>query len=203
MKRISKTLLEHISALDDHLYLLRKNLQWLQKDQAHLKSIAAELRVLVCFSSKTEGLLWRIIERLDVSDAVELELAGNVNVNAPSMSSVSFAFLRFRRAGSEPSEIPPKWYSLRKVIKYCEAVFVEGKGITHENLIKAIAQQMGSAHEDNGIDLSLAALKAIFINGTQPYISTLTLVSELVLEVGERVLSTAEDSLGFIRKTHD
>lgn len=205
MKRIRKSLLEQLGDLDDHLYLLRKNLLELQKDEAHIKVIATELRLLVCLSSGTEGLLWRMVERMDVSDAVNLQLAGNIDVNHPFAAKIpipTFAFVPIQRAGLGHPDLPSHSYSLRKVIKYCDAIFVTGKGLTHEYLIKAIAQQIGSAHEDNAIELPLATLKAMFINGTKPYIPILTLVSELVLEVGERVLSKAEGSHGFKRRTH-
>ena len=200
-KRINQSLLEQLEALDDHLYLLRQNLLWLQKDEAHFKVIAAELRVLVCPSSGTEGLLWRMVERMNVSDAVELQLAGNVDVKRASAHGLTFAFVPIQRAGLGHPDLPSCSYSLRKVIKHCDAIFVTGKGLTHEYLIKVIAQQIGSAHEDNAIELSLATLKAMFINGTQPYIPILTIVSELVLEVGERVLTKAEGSYGLKRKT--
>lgn len=201
MKRISKNLPEQLEALDDHLYLLRQNLLGLQKDEAHFKVIAAELRVLVCTSSGTEGLLWRMVERMDVSDAVELQLAGNVDVNHPFANGLTFAYVPPQRAGLGHPDLPHRSRSLRKIIKHCDAFFVTDKGLTYEYLIKAIAQQIGSAHEDNAIELPLATLKAMFINGTQPYIPILTFVSELVLEVGERVLSKAEGSHEFKRKT--
>jgi len=141
-----------------------------------------------------------MVKRMDVSDAVELQLAGNVDKNHPFANGLTFAFVPIQRAGFGHPDLPSRSYSLRKVIKHCDAIFVTGKGLTHEYLIKAIAQQIGSAHEDNTIELSLATLKVIFINGTQPYIPILTLVSELVLEIGERVLTKAEGSYGFKRK---
>lgn len=82
-KRISKSLLTQLSDLDDHLYLLRQHFVGLGEDQAYLKALSAELRVLVCLSGGTEGLLWRMVDRVNVPDAVELQLAGNVNVNHP------------------------------------------------------------------------------------------------------------------------
>lgn len=199
-KRISKSLLEQLRALDDHLYLLRKNLLELQKDEAHFKVIAAELRVLVCSSRWNEGLLWRMAEQIDVSDAVELQLAGNVDVKSPFASGLTFAFVPIQRAGFGHPLLPPQSYSLRSVIKDCDAIFITGKGLTHEYLIKAIAQQIGSAHEDDAIELPLATLKEIIFNGTSPYISILILISELVLEVGDRVLSKAEGSCGYKQK---
>jgi len=202
-KRIKKSLLQQLSDLDDHIYLLRKNLLDLCEDQAHLKAIAAELRVLICYSKGVEGLLWRMVEQLNISDAVELHIAGNVNKNHPLATSLELAFVPIQRAGFGPPELPPNYYSLKNVIKSCEAVFVAGKGLTHEYLIKAVAQQMGSSHELDSIETTLAKLKQIFINGVQPYVPVLALDSELVLQIGERVFEMAEKRLEFIRKDHE
>jgi len=59
---------------------------------------------------------------------------------------------------------------------------------------------MGGAHEDDEIELSLATLKQMFINGVQPYIPVLSMDAELVFQIGERVLRAAENNLGFKRK---
>jgi hypothetical protein len=199
-KRISKSLLEQLRALDDHLHLLRQHCVGLEEDQAYLKALSAELRVLVCISSGTEGLLWRMVDRLNVPDAVELQLAGNVNVKHPLAAGLSLVFVPIQRAGFGHSAIRPDFYSLRKVIKNSEAVFVLGEGVTHEHLIKAFAQQMGSAHEDDDIELPLATLNQMLINGTQPYVPILVTDSQLVLQVGERVLNAAEGNQGYSRK---
>jgi hypothetical protein len=198
-ERIDKSLLQLVSDLDDHLYLLRQDVLGLRQDLAYLKAVAAELRVLVCLSSDTEGLLWRTAEKLDVSDLVRLHLAGNVDRGHPLAAGLSFAFVPIQRAGFGHPELPANDYSLKGVIKNCEAVFVGGEGLTHEYLIKAIAQQMGSAHEDDDIELSLVTLKQMLINGIQPYVPILSIDSELVLQIGERVLCAAENDMGFKR----
>jgi len=50
------------------------------------------------------------------------------------------------------------------------------------------------------VELSLATLKQMFINGIQPYVPVLTMDSELALQIGERVLRAAEEQIGFKRK---
>ena len=71
--------------------------------------------------------------------------------------------------------LPKKYCSLyttiKEIMKRQEAVYIAGKGLSREYLIKAVAQQMGSAHEDEGIEPVLVELGDIFINGVQPYIS--------------------------------
>lgn len=198
--RINKTIAQKLSDLDDHLFLLRENLHRLNEGDAYLKIISAELRVLVCFSSGREGLLWRLVDDFDVSDLVHLHVAGNVNKEQPLAKGLHFAIVPLQRAGYGDPRLPPHYYSLKEIMKKQEAVYIAGKGLSHEYLIKAVAQQMGSAHEDEGIEPVLVELGEIFIGGVQPYVSTLSLDAELILEVGERVLEKAEKELGFTRK---
>jgi hypothetical protein len=199
-RKVPKTVQQKIADLDDHLYLLRQHLNLLKDDEAHLKAISAELRVLVCFSSGTEGLLWRLVDELGVSDALYLHVAGNVNKNHPLAKGLNFVFVPIERGGQGDPALQPAYYSFRSIIKECEAVFVSGKGITHEYLIKAIAQQMGSAHEDDGLEPSLVDLGNIFLNGIQPYVPILAKDAEFILEIGERILQKAEKVLNFKKK---
>jgi hypothetical protein len=62
---------------------------------------------------------------------------------------------------------------------------------------------MGSAHEDEGLEPALVQLNSMFINGIEPYVPVLATNAELALEVGERVLSAAEDQSIFKRQPHD
>src|SRR5258706_13894810 len=77
-----------------------------------------------------------------------------------------------------------------------------GKPLTHEDLIKAVAQQMGAAHEDEGLEPALTQLSSIFINDIEPYIDVLVTDAELTLEVGERVLEAAEARSLILRPDH-
>jgi hypothetical protein len=48
-----------------------------------MKIVASELRNLVCMSSGTEGLLWRLIDELGVFDEIPLAGGGTVNRDHP------------------------------------------------------------------------------------------------------------------------
>lgn len=200
VQKVQKHLQQKLSDLDDHLFLIREHLYRLSEGTAHLKVLSAELRALVCLSSGTEGLLWRLVDELKVSDALHLHVAGNVNVDHPLSRGLKFAIIPVQRAGLGDPRLPPNYYSLRRLIKNIEAVFVAGKGLTHEYLIKAISQQMGTAHEDEGIEYALDDLKHIFLNGLEPYVPILAKDAEFVLEIGERILEEAEKKLGYQRK---
>lgn len=201
--RIPKPLGRNLAEIEDHLYLVRVHLRGLATDLAHIKALATELRALVCLSSGTEGLLWRLIDNLGVSDEVTLHLAGSVNPDHPLARSLKFAVAFIQRPGphSDPKLPPAHVYSLRDVIKGAEAVWVLGmKGYTHESLIKVIAQQAGSAHEAEGVEPGLSALEDILINGIHPYVPILVTDAELTLEVGERVLEAAEKAGKYRRR---
>ena len=160
--RQGKTPARKLRDLDDHLHLLRESLIKLAAgDSAYLKSLAAELRVLACKSSGTEGLLWRVIDEYKMDDRVHVHLAGNVNRNHPLAQKLHFSFAAVTPAGQGDPRIPARHWSLRQIIKEIEAVLVAGEGHTHENLIRAVAQQMGSAHEDEGVDPHLVQLTRI------------------------------------------
>lgn len=199
--KIQKTISKKLSDLDDHLFLLHEALSKLASGQtAFFKSLAAELRVLVCISSGTEGLLWRLVEEFQIPDPVHVHLAGNLKRDHPLAMGLTYAFAPVLRAGLGDPRLPPALYSLKRIIKNCEALYISGKGITHECLIKDIAQQMGTAHEDEGIAPYLVELSEILSSNQQPFVQVLTSDALLVLEVGDRVLKYAQVTQNYPRK---
>lgn len=199
--RLSKTLEQKVLDLDAHLYLLRTHLNSLRDSASHVKAIATELRTLVCRSSGTEGLLYRLIHELSVDDSINLHVPGDLIPDHPLVQGLQFAIVPIKRGGQGPAEIQPHDHSFRGVIRYAQALVAVGKPLTHEYLIKAVAQQMGSAHEDEGIEPALAQLSEIFINGVEPFVEVLGMDAELTLEVGERVLEAAERR-GILKRPH-
>jgi hypothetical protein len=202
--RAKKTVLQKIADLESHLFLLRKHLTGLGEDSSHLKAIAAELRLLICRSGRrqTDGLLFRIANDLQVSDSVFLQVAGRVNPDHPLARSMQFAFVPIRRAGQGDPRISAEHHSLREVVETYEAAFLRGKSLTFNYLIRAVAEQMGSAHEDEDLDFEILDLSQISLDGTNPYQMALSTVADLVLEVGERVMQKAEAELGYKRVPH-
>lgn len=204
--RISKTLHGSLLDLDEHVFLLRNHLLGLKGgvaqtgDAAHFKAIAAELRVLACHSSGTEGLLWRLVDKIGVSDILELHCHGGVDKQNPLAENLEFCFAPIQRAGYGPPEIPAHRFRLRDVLKKLEAVYISGKSMTHEQIIKCVSQQMGSAHEADAIAPELARLEAIEVGGLKPHVALLAFDAELVLQIGERVLEKAECGHKYRRK---
>lgn len=200
--RSPKPLQQKLLDLDAHLFLLREHLHKLAESSSHLKVIAAELRTLVCRSSGTDGLLLRLSKELGVSDEVALHLPGNLIQDHPLAQGLEFMVAPIFRAGKGDPRLVPDNYSLQYVISKGEAVVALGKPLTHEYLIKAVAQQMGSAHEDEGLEPALIQLSGVFLNGLEPYVGVLATDAELSLEIGERVLEKAEIEHAFVRRSH-
>ncbi len=200
--RIAKTLNEKVQDLDSYLYLLREHRLCLSESRSHLKDIAAELRALVCSSARTEGLLWRLVDELKVDDRIFVHAPGKLRRNHPMAQGLKFYAIPIMRGGKGNPKLPPANQSFKHIIKNCESIFADGKPLTYEYLIKAIAQQMGSAHEDDGLEPVLAELRSIILNGLESFVQALYFVTDYTLEVGERVLDDAEKKLGFKRTQH-
>lgn len=201
--RIPKTLEQKLIDLDAHLFLLRTHIEGLQQSDSHLKAIAAELRTLVCLSSGTEGLLHRLVTELAIDDSVLLHVPGNYDLEHPLVKSMLLGYAPLWRAGHGPGEIAPKKFSLRVLIKEIDAVIVNGKPMTHEYLIKAVAQQMGTAHEGDEVEPALVQLDGIVVNDMSPIMQILSFDALLSLEVGERILEAAERRGIQCRQIHD
>ena len=200
--RIEKTLEHKLQDLDSHLYLLRESRQGLSENNSHLKAMAAELRTIICFSSDTEGLLWRLVDELDVDDHIFLHIPGKLRRDHPMTQGLKFYIIPIQRGGKGHPKLTPGQHSLKYVVKECESVFAGGKPLTSEYLIKAVAQQMGSAHEADGLEPALVELKSVLAKGPATIIRLLCMITELTLEVGERVLEKVEKKLGFQRAYH-
>lgn len=200
--RIAKSLHQKLNDLDDHLFIVREHLGKQGESTSRLKVLSAELRTLVCKSSGTEGLLWRLVDELKVDDEIFLHVPGDLIETHPLARGLSFLIVPIQRGGQGHPQLPPCNYSLKEIIKERQALVAGGKPFTHEYLIKAISQQMGSAHEDDGIEQMLVDIRSIFINGETPHVPVLITDSELTLEIGERVLEKAEASLNYKRPHH-
>ena len=193
--RFAKPINRLLSELEDHLHLLRTHLSAMSGDAAHLRPLTTELRLLICQSSGTSGLLYRMADQLSVSDEVYLHMHGGIDPDHPLARGMRFgqslpARPSTPQADQYKSRFPAESIRLRDVISKQEALFTLGKGVTFERVIKSVAEQIGSAHADDGIEPTLAAIEEAgnFI-GTPPYFPTVRFAAGLTLEVGERVLS--------------
>lgn len=191
--RIAKTDARRLSDLEDHLYILRYELKNLKQDIAHLKVLSGELRTLLCLSSGTEGLLWRLIRRFDVTDQVRLHVAGSLDPDHPLAKGLRLAVVPIARPNREwEKHIPSRLYSFKNIIQSGEPVYTLGKSYTYEKLIKMVAEQTGVCHEDDGISPGLASIEEVLLNGIPSYFLAFRIITEITLQIGERVLAKGE-----------
>ena len=199
-KLVPKSSDQMLSALEDHLYLLRRTLADLATgDAAHLRQLAAQLRALVCTSRGMPGLLWRLRDELNVNDGVSIRYPGKIDTNNPITRGMLFGAAPVRADGSGPSAISPEAWSLHEHIHVHEAAFVDGFSITHEHLISRLANETGTAHEAHGVSKEIAKLNSVRFGDVQPYFSMLDEDARLALQVGERIISAATNQ-GYSRR---
>lgn len=201
-RRLPKSDTDNLRELEDHLHFLAEALRHIAAgDAAYARQATAELRVLVCKSSRnSEGLLWRLLEQHGVSDEVHVSVVGRVDTSNPLMEGISFLHSPVRSPDTAPAAFPAQNYSLRMLVKEYEAVYVANGPVTHENLIRGIAEQMGSAHADAGISHDLAQLVSVLTGGTQVFVKIIHSDGLLTLEVGERLLVHVVREIGYERQ---
>lgn len=204
--KVPKTTEERLTNLDDQLFLLNHNLRHMSEDIAFVKALAAGLRLLICSYGRPgktgykEGFLWRLADELKVSDILNLQVIGNVDLTHPIARGLMFLIPPLARAGQGDPRIAARDCSFKSLIENFEAVYISGKGLTHCTLIKLLANQIGLAHEDDEIDQELHDLNQVLLNGVHPFIPILALDAELTIEIGERTLEEAEKQLQYQRK---
>jgi hypothetical protein len=199
--RVNRPIAEKLEAFDDHLFLLRDALHNLRRDDARLKVLASELRLLICKSSGTEGLLWRLTREMNVDDRVHVHVPGTVDLKNPLAKGLQFLFMPLLRAGKGHPSMPVGHLNFRGLVKQSPAIFADGQHITHEKIISLVANQIGSSHEADTVNPQLHFLRNVFINNRPPFFDILARDAEFTLEIGERVITKAETTFSFKRKS--
>jgi hypothetical protein len=199
---MKRPLAEKLEALDDHLFLLRDARHNGQRDDARFKVLASELRLLICKSSGTEDLLWRLTREMGVDERVHVHVPGTVNLLNPLAKGLQFLFMPLLRAGAGHPSVPVGHVSFRKLVKQSPAIFVDGEHLTHQKIIGLVANQIGSSHEADNLNPKLQFLRRnLFINNRPSFFDILARDAEFTLEIGERVISRAEAAFSFKRKS--
>lgn len=205
--RIPRTLIDQVSSLDDHLFVLRDHLKIddrdddgnLIKSSAHVKVLAGTLRTLVC---DRPGLLFSLAKKLGVDDRIGMHVAGRFDREHPLVKDMVFGFVSLRREGEGDPKLPPHQHRLSKVLKSTDAFWVGESSYTHEQVIRTVAQQIGTSHEDAKISPGLAKIRNTILNGEPSYVTVVEGVADLVLELGETVLLKAERDINYQRRKH-
>lgn len=121
-----------------------------------------------------------------------------VNPGHPQARGLRLSVLPVARLGEGPPGLPVLEISLREYVKTYKALFFAGKGITWEKMIRIWAEQMGLSHESKDVDPQLVAMHQFPIS-IQAMRQALVTITEFAIEIGERVLASAEAAHGYVR----
>lgn len=199
-KRIPKSLERRIGDCESHLRFLSEALQAYETEPDRYKQVAAELRVLVCSEGRNHPLLLDLMDDLDFTYELRpirdlpfpLRMVDEPWPEIPPeiQAQGNAAIMAWWRTQQKP--IP-----LRRFVDSGFAVFIEGRTFTNKELILAVAQQLGSSHEDPTVDRHLAELETYIIGGFSGYGATLRSLGPAVLDAGVKTVLHAAKTNGY------
>ncbi len=92
---------------------------------------------------------------------------------------------------------------LREYVDSALAVYIAPHDYSYRDLTLAVAQQLGSSHEDRSVDESIAQMHHIRIGGHLSYVAPLLEFTNLIIGVGKQFLvfacTNSDYSLRFFR----
>ncbi len=201
--RIPKTIHRKMADLDAHAYILRLHGGKIGENISHLKIVLGTLRALICHSSQTEGLLWRLTKELQVCDIVSAWPLTKIDAADPIAQHIELEISPLRRQMIPNEKIWVNGRSLKSIVKTEEPIFVSGKRFTFEKLIIALSQQIGLSHEDEGVEPALAILLDLNVFADPNVALNLRQLIDFTLEICERVFLTGHQKLSFTGSSHD
>ncbi|MBI3468213.1 MAG: hypothetical protein HY000_34850 [Planctomycetes bacterium] len=155
------------------------------------KQVAAELRVLVCETKENKPLLLDLLDGFGLQYLVQsdpelplpLQMVGDIGKTPTEDFSTLSPHEIWARYRANAKPIP-----LREFVNCGLAVFIRPHEFSHRDLILAVAQQIGSAHEDRSVEVPLLELEHFLIGGYSGYGASLRSVGFLVLQAGRYLI---------------
>jgi hypothetical protein len=197
--RIPKSLEQRLRDCETHLYFLwdARRLYMAQEDR--FKQIAAELRILVCETRTNHPLLLNLMDELSFSFDIQPQDApldkqpiAMVGWRDDPLHQQLTAEVQAAMGDAQKlSQLLEKQASLRRPVAFREyvekalAVFIAPYDYSFRELILAVAQQVGSSHEDLAVEEPLIRMQHVCLAGHQGHVAPLIPFADLVLEIGE------------------
>jgi hypothetical protein len=154
---------------------LHEALQAYEYEPDRYKQVAAELRVLVCSVKRRNRPLL-----LDLLDEHEVESWVYPTPGLPfPIPLVGQPYAAEQEGMREASPL-----TLREFVERGLAVFISGREFTYRDLVLAVAQQIGTGHEDPLVDEHLAELEQYIIGGFSGYGAPVGHLGQLALSAG-------------------
>jgi len=176
---------------EEHLFMLKDALSLYRSQRYRYKQIAAELRVLVCEFRSNKPLLLDMMDEYGFTYEVQpwgrspIPLIGDID----SSLNKKIGQLLIEGKHQEADKLISsrrKPILLRYFVKKGLAVYMRPNEISYNTLIRKIAEQEGSSHEDRGVDSEVNEMKNIHLGGEESHIACLINFSDVVVEAGQK-----------------
>lgn len=199
MEKVSKTIKGRLYDCEAHLYFLWDARRLCKEQRDRYKQVAAELRVLVADHAPKNRLLLTMME--------EFKFEYEVQPPGPPLNKEPIPMVGWRedpdqqaltkqveeamgdpkkmKASLAAQEALRKSVSLTEYIERGLAVYIKPYDYSFGRLVRDIAQQIGSGHEDSKVDAPIAHMSNIVIGGEESHIVTLLNFADLINHVGQ------------------
>ena len=196
---------------ESHLYFLWDARRLFPQQQDRYKQIAAELRVLVCEFGSNRPLLLNLMDKYGFSydvhppghpfDRQPIPMVGWRD--DPAYQQLAGEVAATMGDEEKLGELLEKQASLRHPVPFREfvncglAVHIAPHDYSYRDLTRAVAEQIGSSHEDEAVDESIVRLRNILIGGIESHIAPLIGFADLVIKVGSMFLGYLVENYGY------
>ena len=210
-RRIPKTSEQRLDECETHLYFLWDAHRLYPQQKDRYKQIASELRVLVGDHRPRRRLLLALMEDYGFSYAVQppgppfdkqpISMVGWRD--DPHHQALTKEIEQAMGDKEKLDELLEKQAAMRRPVPFPEyvdraqAVYIAPHDYSYRDLVLAVAQQVGSSHEDTAVDETLVQLGQFVIGRNEGHIAPLIGFADLVIEVGSRFIAFVSEKHGY------
>lgn len=208
--KINKTPIELLRSLETHLFFLYTALENYRTERDRYKQVASELRVLVGDHNPKRRLLIHLMKKYDYEYLVH-----------PSNEPLDYLpiQLKSKYKSKKQMEIDKKYenacsevefdemieelrklrfsYPLDEYLEKALAVFIAPDEYSYRELIVAVAQQIGSSHEDLAVDEGIYKLSQIEIGGQIAYTAPIIGIARTCFAAGMEFITHTVNEHGY------
>lgn len=213
-RRIPQSPTERFNECETHLYFLWDARRLYAQQRDRYKQIASELRVLVGDQSPKKRLLLWLMDEYGFAYAVQppgapfdkqpIPMVGWRN--DPEHQVLTLEVEKALGDEAKLAEVLKKQAATRRPVPFSEyvekalAVYIAPYDYSYRDLVLAVAQQLGSSHEDTKVEEPLLHMRQFVIGGDEGHVAPLIGFADLVLEVGSRFIAFLAEKHGYAPK---
>lgn len=210
-KRIHKAPEQRLVEAETHLYFLWDARRLYRDQPDRYKQVAAELRVLVAEHKPDHRLLISMMDHYGFTYEVQppgppLDKQSIPMVgwrDDPTQHALATELEDALGKGEKLEAVLQKQAALRRPVHFSEyvekglAVYIAPYDYSYQDLVRAVAQQEGSGHEDRLVDESLAQMHSVRLGNEETHIAVLINFADLVIKVGSFFITHVVHNHGY------